>query len=106
MKAIIGGKRFDTETATKIGEAGYNGSSRDFEWWEEALYKTPRGAAFFTVGSGGPRSNYARSEGQNSWSGQRDVFRALTPEQALAWAERHLGADVIEAHFGGQITDA
>lgn len=106
MKSIIAGKRYDTETATKIGEASYNGSRRDFEWWEETLYRTPRSGTYFTVGSGGPRSNYARAEGQNSWTGQSNVFRPLTPAQALAWAERHLSAADVEAHFGGQIEDA
>lgn len=106
MKAIIEGLRFDTETATLIGEASYNGSRTDFSWWEETLYRTPRSGKFFTVGSGGPRSNYARSEGQGSWTGQRNVFRVLSPEQALAWAERHLTAEEVERHFGDRVTDA
>ena len=106
MKAIIEGRRFDTDTAIKLGEASYDGFRTDFSWWEETLYKTPRSGAFFTVGSGGPRSNYARSEGQGSWSGSHNVFRVLSWEQATAWAERHLSAEAIEAHFGDRVTDA
>lgn len=106
MRKIIDGYRLDTDTAIKIGEASADGFQSDFGWWEETLYKTPRSGMFFTVGSGGPRSNYARSEGQNSWSGQSNVFRILAPKAAFKWAQAHLPTDVIEAHFGGQITDA
>lgn len=106
MRKIIDGYRLDTDTAVKVGEASYDGSSSDFGWWEEALYKTPRSGMFFTVGSGGPRSNYAVSAGQGSWSGSRDVFRILAPKAAFAWAQAHLPTEVIEEHFGGMITDA
>lgn len=105
MKKIINGKRYDTTTATLVGEwsNGYNYS--DFKHCEEELYRTPRGN-WFTVGKGGPMSPYARSTGQNQWSGSANVFRPLTPTQAREWLELHGDPEDIERFFGSEIEDA
>ena len=42
MKAIIRGRRYDTETAMLVGESWSGGGKSDFRYWEAALYKTPR----------------------------------------------------------------
>ena len=38
MQKIVNGKKYDTETATLIGEDSY-GNTTDFHFWKEALYK-------------------------------------------------------------------
>lgn len=104
MKRIIDGRRFDTDTAVKLGEISF-GDSRDFGRFEEALYRTPRSGAYFLAGSGGPRSHYAVSDRPGEWrSGSK--ITPLDKADALAWAERNLPAEQIEAIFADQITDA
>ena len=96
MKKVIDGKRYDTATATKIGDDSrfYCG---DFRYRDETLYKTPRGR-FFLAGEGGPMSRWARHEGNMSIGGSGII--ALDADDALYWCERAgIDADVIEKHF-------
>lgn len=99
MKKIIGGKKYDTETAELVGEYGPDGlGPRDFEYFREALYRKRTGE-YFLFGEGGPRSRYAQPYGvrgsQGGWA-----FEPVSYEAARAWAEEHLGADDYEAEFG------
>lgn len=105
MKSIINGKRYDTEKAIKIGKASSNEGRRDFRWFDEALYKTPRSGVFFIAGEGGPMSRYARSAGQNSWQGSEAII-PISKDEAMEWAERHMTTEDIEKHFGDEVTDA
>ena len=104
MKAIIRGQRFDTEKATLIGHSwhGYRG---DFSRWEASLYRTPRSKHFFLAGEGGPMSRWARSTGNNGWSGGEGII-PLDDADALDWAEAHLTAAEVEAGFAEVIEDA
>jgi len=79
MNAIINGKRYDTDTARKIGSASY-GYGRDFGAWEEALHVTQKGA-YFTAGSGGPMTSYARRVDSNTTSGG-SAIRVLSRTEA------------------------
>ncbi len=97
MKKIINGKRYDTDTATLMGSAGYRYPS-DLGYWEEKLYRKKTGE-FFLYGEGGALSKYSRSFGQNEWSGG-DEIRPLSPKEAQEWAENYLDADEYEAIFG------
>ena len=105
MRAIINGKRFDTATATLIGQDSYPGSRSDFQWWEAALYRTPRSGQFFLAGKGGPMSRFARSTGQNAWSGGEAII-PMSLEDARDWAERQLTTAEVEAGFASHIEDA
>lgn len=98
MKKIINGKRYDTETAKRIGYDCSNLLPRDFGYWEETLY-VKRTGEFFLYGEGGPMTRYAESLGNNGWTGGEEII-PLTPEKARAWAEEHLGADEYEGIFG------
>lgn len=98
MKKIIRGRRYDTETAKEIGSDSYNGSSRDFQWWSETLYRKSTGE-FFLHGEGGPASRYRELSGQNSWSGGEKII-PLSPEEARQWAEDHLDTETYEEAFG------
>ena len=103
MKKIVEGKRYDTETATLIGEYSY-GYRGDFERIHEGLYRTKTGN-FFVAGTGGPKTRYSVQVEQNSWSGSSDIY-PLTNDEALEWAQAHLDAQEIEDEFAPMIADA
>lgn len=97
MKKIIDGKMYNTETATWIGNGG--GVSRsDFNYYDEDLYRTKKGA-FFLVVEGGPMTKYSRSCGNNCTSGGSRFF-VLSDREALAWCERNdVDTDEIQEMF-------
>lgn len=103
MKQIIEGLRYDTETAKELGEASYNGSSTDFQYFHETLYKTESGR-YFLAGKGGPRTRWAHAVGNGQTGGSG--IQTLEASEALEWAERYLTSDAIEAAFGEFISDA
>lgn len=107
MKAIINGKRYDTEKAILVGKAGSDGniSVDDFSYWEAGLYKTPRSGVFFLAGTGGAMTRWATPIGNNGRSGGSGVI-PLDREEARLWAERFLPAEIVEEHFGDMIEDA
>jgi hypothetical protein len=105
MKAIINGKRFDTATATLIGDASYPGSQTDFQWWRAGLYKTPRSGQFFLAGQGGPMTRWAQPIGNQGMTGGEGVV-PMTLEEARDWAERYLTIAEVEAAFSDHIEDA
>ncbi|SNT42115.1 hypothetical protein SAMN05421763_11710 [[Luteovulum] sphaeroides subsp. megalophilum] len=105
MKAIIDGKRYDTEKAILIGEDTSGGGRSHFGWWEEGLYRTKQSGIYFLAGEGGPRSHYAENLGQGSW-GRGSKITPLSEKEAQTWAERHLAPHEVEAAFGATIEDA
>ena len=106
MRKIVNGKIYDTHTATLIGEADYNGAdTRDFHSWIARLYITPRSRVYFLHGEGGPMTRWAQSAGQNSWTGGEDIV-PLSRGDAFEWAQDHLDADVVMAHFGDLVEEA
>ena len=96
MKKIIGGKKYDTDTAKYLGYAGYSHPG-DFNFWLERLYRKKTGE-FFLHCIGGPMSKYARQIGLNEWTGGEEI-RPLSPEEAQKWAEKHLEAEEYEQIF-------
>lgn len=101
MKKIINGKLYNTDTAKRLGE-WVNDITDNLNWVSETLYQKQRGE-FFLHGEGGPRSKYAESIGQGSWSSGEKII-PLSYDAAQAWAEEHLDADTYQAFFG-QIED-
>jgi hypothetical protein len=103
MEKIIEGKKYNTETATKIG--GYwNGlGGNDFRNVSEDLYKTKKGN-YFVSGSGGPMSKYAVSNG-NTTSGGDDIT-PLSKDGAFAWAQNHLDSEITGKEFSDLIEEA
>ena len=97
MKKIINGKRYDTDTATLIGSAGY-GYPGDFDYWEENLYCKKTGE-FFIHGEGGAMSKYSRKTGNNEWSGGEEII-PISLDEAKEWGEKYLDADEYEQVFG------
>jgi hypothetical protein len=107
MKAIINGKRFNSDTAIKIGEGGshWNVSRTDFSFWEATLYRTPRSGAYFLAGKGGPMTRWAKSAGNNSYTGSSGIL-PLARAEALEWAEKYLSPEEIEHGFSEVLEDA
>ena len=104
MKAIINGKRYDTDKASLIGEACASCPRNDFRYWDAGLYKTAAGN-FFLAGEGGPMTRWAVPAGNTATAGSSGIF-ALDSEEALRWAEEHLDPDKVESAFGDMIEDA
>ena len=98
MKKIINGKVYDTEKAKQVASYSNAGSWRDFQHYEETLYLKKTGE-YFLFGEGGPMTRYARSDGQNSWTGGERI-EPLTYAAAKEWAEEHLTASEYESIFG------
>ena len=103
MKKIIDGKRYDTETATRLADI-QRGQQSSFDYFEEALYRTAKGA-YFLAGFGHASSKYAVACGDGSY-GAGHGLSALTEDAAYEWAERYLDADQVESLFGNRIQDA
>ena len=90
MKAIINGRRYNTEAPRTecLGEDWGEGLGRnDFHYYFERLYRTGKGK-YFLAGEGGPMTKYAvrTGNGQERRGGERII--PLTPEEAREWLER------------------
>lgn len=98
MKKIINGKKYDTDTATLIGEHSNGGGWRDFQHYEEELYQKKTGE-FFLHGEGGPMTRYGVQVEMNSRSGGEKII-PLERDEAMEWVERNMSAEDYERLFG------
>lgn len=96
MNQIINGKRYDTNTATKIGLYDNRLATSDCKWYRETLM-VKRTGEYFLVGQGGPMSIYAERV-DNTTSGGVKII-PLSVENAKKWAEGHLTAVEYEEKF-------
>ena len=103
MKAIIQGKRYNTESATMIGDYSNGYGAGDFRSVDEALWKTPNGR-YFLAGRGGPMTRYSSQCGDMTGGGSKII--PLSDEEAYEWTELHCPVDVLEEHFGAILSDA
>ena len=97
MDKIINGKRYNTNTATIVGEWD-NGIYGGINSIEETLYRKRTGE-FFLFGSGGANTKYSKYIGSNNWAGS-EVIIPLSWEEAQEWAEKHLDTEHYVALFG------
>lgn len=97
MIKVINGAKYNTSTAKFQGGHGYSNPG-DFSYWEESLYRTKAGK-YFLHGEGGPMSKYAKSTGQNNWSGGSAIL-PMSRTSAMEWAEENLDGEEYEAIFG------
>lgn len=105
MKAIIDGKRYNTETATCVCDCSPSGFyGNDFRHEDTHLYRTPKGS-WFLAGEGGPLSRWARPHGQ-SGSTNGSGIRPLDPDTAREMLEHHGDAEDIEQYFASTLEDA
>lgn len=103
MKRVIDGKIYNTDTADQLHYWGNGCGSGDFNFLEERLYRTKKGA-FFIAGEGGANSKYGRSCGSNSTCGGSEI-RIIDKDIALKWLEAHDATDAIETHFANDIEE-
>ncbi len=103
MKKIINGKVYNTETATLIANYHNNLGRGDFNFLDEDLYRTKKGA-WFIAGEGGARSKYAVYNG-NFNAGGSDI-ETLSENEAYEWLEAHEKTDIIEELFPDRIEEA
>lgn len=96
MKRIIDGRKYDTTTAEEVAEATH-GSTTDYEYYEETLYRKRTGE-YFLYGYGNGASRYAKQVYGDFGPGSEII--PLTYDQARAWAERELSVDEYESIFG------
>lgn len=96
MKAIINGKRYDTDTAREISSNGNDASYSDFRHWHEVRYRTKKGA-WFVHGEGGPMSRWARSVNNGSTGGEGII--PLTDGEARDWLEKAKDTRSLELYF-------
>jgi len=104
MKKIINGKTYNTETADFIEEASANCACNDFEYFEESLYKTKKGA-WFMYGSGNAASKYSEP-GFTGGSQSGDRMFVLSPSGAFNWLEKNEHFSEIEEHFSDILEEA
>lgn len=97
MKKIIGGKKYDTETATVICENSFGESTSDFTYYEETLYQKKNGE-FFLFGTGGAMTKYSEGNGSSSWGSSKII--PLSWDEAKEFVEDHGDVDDYEALFG------
>lgn len=98
MKKIINGRKYDTETAKKLGYWSNAYSLSDFKHCEETLYKKRTGE-FFLYGEGGAMTSYAQKDGDGLWM-YGEAITPMTEKDAKQWAEKYLTADEYESIFG------
>lgn len=96
MKRIVDGKRYDTDTAEVVATYEYRRSG-DFNWYEETLYRTKKGA-WFLAGEGGARSKYGERVDQSTW-GPGEGLQVLSEAEAREWLEQYGDADTFETWF-------
>lgn len=98
MKKIINGKLYDTETAKEVGLMSHGEGPCDFHYFVERLYKKRTGE-YFLHGEGGSMTQYARTIGQNQWSGGEKIM-PMDYQAAREWAEKHMDAEEYMEEFG------
>lgn len=87
MQRVIGGKRYNTETADVIADWDNGCFNNDFHACAETLFRTKHGN-YFVAGRGGALSRWSVAVGTNGRGGSSGIV-ALTPAEALAWMEEH-----------------
>ena len=98
MKKIIGGSRYNTETAQRLGthETGLPG---DINHRGQDLYRTKAGKYFIhNYGNGFPLP-----DGFWGWG---EEITPITEDAARQWAEQYLDGDAYKAAFGEVVEDA
>lgn len=103
MRAIIEGKRYDTETAEEVAAYHSPHFRGDFHRFSETLYRTSRGR-WFLVGEGNAASPYAEPVVDGRGPGERLV--PFSDEEAREWLESRGKYGALEAYFADFIEDA
>ena len=98
MKKIINGKKYDTDTATRVGHFHNGFFNSDFHYLEEDLYQKKTGE-FFLCGEGGALTKYRCQVDGNMWGYGSEII-PLSIDEAKAWVEEHMSGNDYEDIFG------
>ena len=104
MKAIIKGKRYNTDKAQLVAKYDNILGGSDFNYLCEKLYQTEKGN-WFLAGEGGPMTKYARHVGNGNKSGGSKIT-PMTENDVIEWLEEHDHTEILEAYFPEHIDDA
>ena len=99
MVKFIKGKKYSTETATKLADWDNSYAVNDHKYLSETLYQKRTGE-YFLHGEGGGLTRYATSVGNAYTAGEKIL--PLTEEEAHSWAEEHLDGEDYEKIFGSE----
>lgn len=102
MNKIINGKRYDTNTATLVYEAG-NGYYNDCNAWGVDLYRKRTGEYFLHFW-GGSYQEFLLAESSNTYNSD-GVIKPITVDDAREWLEKNADADTYESEFGPVASD-
>lgn len=98
MYKIINNKRYNTETAKKLGCWESDQDYRGLYHEEETLYRNKAGN-YFLYCYGGAGSKYNQKIGMNEWASGETIL-PIDEETARKWAEDHLDGSEYEMIFG------
>ena len=102
MIKIIEGKRYNTETATKIATYSY-GYGGDFSAEYTVLYVTENGN-FFISGEGGPKTRWAAKVDTCTWAGGEGLYPVSQIEARELAEQWDADPDIIAELF--EVEDA
>lgn len=97
MKAIIKGRKYNTDTARLVARDSNDLGWRDYRYYIESLYRKKTGE-FFLYGEGGPASKYRVRNG-DCWDTGEQII-PLTNEKAREWIEQNCSVETYEELFG------
>ncbi len=96
MRAIINGRRYNTETAEALATLPGTEYRSDFRYHETDIYRTKAGR-FFLAGHGNAMSMWSRKYGDTYGPGQG--IRLLTENEAREYLEQCQAHDALERYF-------
>lgn len=98
MQRVIDGKRYNTDTAKRLGSWESDQDYQGLHHEEETLYLTKTGN-YFLHGCGGAASRYNKKTSTNSWIGGEQIV-PISEEYARKWAADHLTENEYDMIFG------
>jgi hypothetical protein len=109
MQKLINGKLYDTDEAEKVARYSTGGSTSDFSYYRETLYRTDNDR-WFLHGEGHAKTRYAstNANGMKGWgTGIRALSEeALSEEEAFQWCQRKGKVETAQEHFADHIEPA
>jgi len=103
MREVYNGKIYDTDKAEEIASRANGYYKSDHGYYEESLYRTPKGT-WFLAGEGGPASHYAERVGNASIGGSG--VTPISEVDAFNWLQDYQFIEKLEHLFGDQVEEA
>ncbi len=105
VRQIVNKKMYDTEKALLIAGNWKDGlEENNAIATSEDLYITSKGQFFLHCCSGQPITQYAETNGKESWGSERIV--PLDKNETYQWLEKNNEVEVIEKYFSDYVEEA